>query len=215
MNITDENRPNTEEFRRQLKQSLENRLWDTVDEIGHGGYSCTRNFTDDMWAAYARGVKSTLDSIAENQQIDLPTHQIYGALGERLRRIEVSASVSPSPGGEGRGEGGRVTPKRSPFRAINNLLDKIRDHRIAILDQYSSLDRDIERDCDRKLRAFNHRFDPGEDRELESEHWLANETIRNELRALRELYTHLLSDRGWFAKHYESRPTTKLVQEAA
>lgn len=178
----------------KLKERLEAMVWDAADSIGNSWMG--RNYSDEKTAGYAEGVKNTVDGLAERTEFIVDTKQISGALGERLRRTN-------SPG------------QKLVWRALNSLLERIRDKRIAMLDKYESLDYPHEmRPWEKKLRELTHVYGRAE---VETPgRWEELAMVQRELQALWSLHSHLWLDRSWVDNRLKrQRETAPVVAEVA
>jgi hypothetical protein len=164
----------------RIAKVLESCLWNAVEDIG-GRWDGKRNAVE--MKGKAIGIRNTLDFLAERLEIDFPTSQIRAALGERFRRMD-------------------APEQKLANRSLSNLAAKIRDKRIAVIDRHERVD--VFGADFKKWESVIRHFD-----RHGTEDWDGLETVKLELRALRELYLHLLNDGEWFQKHYEAEAKAK------
>lgn len=171
-----------------IERELKRSVFQAAESIGEGYDGCDKRSPAEL-AAYADGVRNTLVVLAEQYEIELRTRQVRAAVGEALRRRNVPEQKLKS-------------------RRLNNIIEEVRDHRIAMLDRYQSLDYTKLRDWQKKLWAIERTEREGE--------WAERELVATEVSALRDLYDHLLSDGDWFRKQYDlARQGQQPAEEAA
>lgn len=178
---------------RRMKARIEDRLYELADDIGRG-YNRMKDWSDAEVVAYANGVRHSLEWLAElHECAESPGAflQIQGALGERYRRTN-------SPAGK---------LKR---RLFQNLIDVIRDKRIAMLDRYESLDYATE------FKVWQARVWALERKGIAREEWDEFNMLQRELRAVWELSHHLITLPHWTAENWKRRsPQPQEAQVAA
>lgn len=198
-----------EEFRtqerEQLKVWIEEQVWEAADDIGQG-YGGLDKYSPEQLAAYARGQRRLLEPLADRNEMNVGNLflQFEAAIGERMRRLQVSSEC-------GMRSAEIIRRGKLRRRLFNNLIEQIRDKRIAMLDRYELLDYKAE------YTPWRNRVWAWERRGVEQKDWDEFNQVRQELDALWSLSHHLTADRSWFAKHYELRSKANAgpAQEAA
>jgi hypothetical protein len=207
MNTQDE-----ETRKRQLTERFQERFWEGIDTVSNG-WSSTGHYSAGEAAAYAHGYRDALFSLAERFEVDPGDYdQFAAALGERQRRAQVEAGAAPVPSGNDMDSPAhlRVAARRRlvggvEFKnlTLRRIATAIRDKRIAMVDRYEGLGLKEDEPWLAKLRRFGLHgcTKDGEAAEYDA--------VRAELRMLRHLYLHLISDREWFRRHCEAKATAE------
>jgi len=170
-----------------LERWINYRIEDAADIVGHPEhcYSSQDDWSDEQWMGYAEGTRRTLSAIAENAGISdgrLRFHRLNGAMGERWRRLYPHLNSLKS-------------------RALNTVLNAIRDKRIAMRDHYELLSYQEElAPWQAKVRKLERADKPGTD-----SYWRELEIVRTELDALHSLNSQCLSDKEWFAEYFRRK----------
>lgn len=173
----------TSDYNARMKSRLQDMVWDAMDELGDPMCSSTAKYSDAEMAAYAAGIKNIIWGIAERCEVEVCTRQIDAALGERLRRVNSKQQKLRS-------------------RRLNNILDAIRDQRIAMRDKYVTLEYSgVFKPLRSKLwKIQNQAIKHGWSYEGECEDY---HKVERELDALFGLNGLLIGDDGWLKKHME------------
>lgn len=177
------------------KWRLEEYLWDAVDDIGKSQQRC-RGLTDGEIQVFADTTRDWLWFVAEREEIDLEkslhiTCQFQGAIGERWRRTS-------------------APQQKLKRRRYDKIITTIRDKRIAMLDQFVSLEY---KDGWAEWRKLVWRWQ--RDDSQSEEDWTELNRLEHELIALWELSHHLAGSAYWCRKNWEQRQPKSETQVAA
>jgi hypothetical protein len=189
MNTTHTSEPPIE--REALQRVLESEVEESAQRIGEpGAYFRIGSYSDEEMAAYANGVKSVIQRLLEHYELEnssLGCKQIDAAIGERLRRV------------------GSKRQKLST-RRLNNIVEAIRDKRIAMLDRYEGLDYKLEyAPLQKKLWAIERHGVRDEQEGVDYQ------VVDRELKALFDLSSQLINDKSWMARHFELREKAQVA----
>lgn len=180
---------------------LEGEFWEAVENIGSGYYDQVDTRSEDGLRGYADGVKhvlihalerlhnyaSTDDDPALRMDTFVWVRQIRAAVGEQLRRRDPQGRCCPG-------------------RFLNEALCHVRDWRIALWDAGDdSFMYRVAGKRDNPSWVLERKLDSWTRAEHSAEEYELAEAIRNEIRALRDLYFHVGGDREWQRKNWERR----------
>lgn len=175
----------------QMEKWVEQQVWDLCDDITGRGCTTLGKLSDGEIAAYARGVRNTLNSVLERFRCkDFPIQTLIdGALGERHHRRS------------GHGQTGYHR------RLFGNLAWEIRELRVAMLDSFVTFDYP-------KWETWRKRVWAIERKGVERGEWEEFELLQHELNALSSLSSWLVKSDYWRDKNWEWRKSQE-VKEAA
>lgn len=166
-----------------LKRRLEELVWSTADDVGNPtGCYRMKDYSDQEMAAYVEGIRLVVEIMAERSEVEVRnTRQLAAAIGERLRR--------------------RQSPRQKlATRRLNNLIEAIRDKRIAMLDQYEELHYKTE------FRVWQDKVWKLQRGELHSKEEDADLVIvQRELTALMDLRSELINQKHWRDESWKRR----------
>ncbi len=180
-------------FEKRIKERLQHRLWDAVENITGEYWTSVRRYSIAEVQAYADGIMHSLEWMAEQFCVDLPARgQLRAAVGELQRRRQLEWGPA------------------KPSRGLMGLLEEVRDARIAMVEQYQKVDYAKEKEWGKRLRTYERQArnrppmaNEAADRKRDMELWEELEQVRSEIRAANEYFLHLIGDRSWFSKYYE------------
>lgn len=180
-----------EQFRteqaKQVKTWIEQRVWDLCDDISKG-YNSLKDYSDAEVCAYARGVLHSLEWMGERFECDAVAMRtlVDGALGERYHRTN-------SPAG------------KLHRRLFAKLITQIRAKRVAMVDNYESLDYRGEYEVWRKRVWAIERVG------VPQEEYAEFNQLRHELNAIWALSSWLLNSGHWRNENWQRRKEVKVA----
>lgn len=171
----------------QIEKALLCRVQGIVEELSQGQNREPQ--TPEEIFAKALGSYDAFCSVAE--QLGIPSEhlhldQLHAAAGERFRRLFPDKN-------------------QFKFRALNNVLNAVRDLRIETVDNYKILNYQADvLPLKRKLKKIdrvNH--------DNFSDYWPVFSFVQRELNALNQFNLWHVADRSWFGEHYRREQEAK------